>query len=88
MRVKSILYISPMAKSLDKARGEQKAVRRGGAIEGVLGFSLSEDSWASVSGSVSMLQLLGSVCKGLCLQMGGLCPLGCIHKVKRMIDTG
>lgn len=38
MRVKSIMYISPMAKSLDKAREEQKAVRRGGAIEGVLGF--------------------------------------------------
>lgn len=59
MRVKSIMYTSPMAKSLDKARGEQKAVRRGGAIEGVLGFSLSEDSWASVSGSVSMPKAFG-----------------------------
>lgn len=48
-----------MAKSLDKARGEQKAVRRGGAIGGVLVFSLSEDSWASVSGSVSMPTAFG-----------------------------
>lgn len=54
MRVKSIMYISPVAESLDKAREEHKAVRRGGAIEGVLGFPLSEDSWASVSGSGSM----------------------------------